>query len=197
MAGNALIYELEGALNNPGWAIGDTPNLPPVDRNKQLAAKMAASKMAAAPKAAWTSHSLRQFMGLSMKKQTLGVNNESHEVYFELLYSLDLMPIDSEEKEDFFLRLKDYQKENGISIDEMVETVIEMRKNELSKSLKEEKKRRKEVKDYVKPVYVMGKLISTKALEENDTRMMDELNNNNNHKSDIVIHEEGEDDDDI
>ena len=42
--GNALVHDLKGSMHNPGWAIGDTPHMPKVDRMKILAAKAAAAK---------------------------------------------------------------------------------------------------------------------------------------------------------
>ena len=59
--GNALVHDLPGSLNNPGWAIGDTPNLPVVDRAKLEVTKATASITRAAPKAAWTSTSFKEY----------------------------------------------------------------------------------------------------------------------------------------
>ena len=67
--GNALVHDLKGSMHNPGWAVGDTPNMPKVDRMKIMAAKAAASKGLVASTVSWTSHSLRQYMGQSMRHQ--------------------------------------------------------------------------------------------------------------------------------
>lgn len=164
--GNALVHDLKGSLHNPGWCIGETPHLPLVERSKLAAAKATASKDSIIPKGAWTAHSLRQFMGLSMKPQRLSVNVEEHNVKFSLIKSLDLLPNSGEEREDWFIRIKQYEKDNNIRVDDMVTTVMEM----TQKEAKEERlaRRAEETGEYIKPVYVMGKKISTKALEEAD-----------------------------
>lgn len=164
--GNALIHDLKGSLNNPGWAIGETPHLPQLERRKLLAAQAAAAKGISDPKDAWTAHSLRQFMGLSMKPQRLAINVAEHQTYFDLLQSLDLLPNPGEEREAWFQRLKDYETENDILIQEMVDTVMEMSR----KAAKEEKLAMKAEQngEYIKPVYVLGTKITTKSLEEAD-----------------------------
>ena len=108
--GDALIHDLPGPLQNPGWCIGETPHLPILDRMKQEAAKASQSCTQQAPKSAWTEHSLREYMGISMKEQKLAINKEYHQSYFELLQSLDLLPRPAEEREYFFIRLNDYEK---------------------------------------------------------------------------------------
>lgn len=172
--GNALIHDLKGSLHNPGWAIGETPHLPQLERRKLLAAQAAAAKGVSDPKDAWTAHSLRQYMGLSMKHQRLSINTEEHNTYFELLQSLDLLPNPGEGREDWYQRLKDYEKENEIEIKEMVDTVMEMQK----KAAREEKLalRAEQSGEYIKPVYVLGKKITTKALEEADIDVQSALN---------------------
>ena len=74
--GDALVHDLPGELNNPGWSIGETPHLPDLERKKLVAAKAAQSRTRARPKAAWTHLSLREFMGLAIKGQSLAINNE-------------------------------------------------------------------------------------------------------------------------
>ena len=164
--GNALIHDLKGSLHNPGWAIGETPHLPQLERRKLQAAQAAAAKGTSDPKDSWTAHSLRQYMGLSMKHQRLSINIEEHNTYFELLQSLDLLPNPGEGREDWYQRIKDYEMENEIEIKDMVNTVMEMQK----KAAREEKLalRAEQSGEYIKPVYVLGKKITTKALEEAD-----------------------------
>jgi hypothetical protein len=164
--GNALIHSLQGSLHNPGWAIGETPHLPVLERRKLAAAKAMAAKGAVDPKDAWTAHSLRQFMGLSMKHQRLAINLEEHNTTFELLQSLDMLPVPGEEREEWFKRVKEYEAENAISVKDMVQVILDMQRREV----KEARMASKADSDaeYVKPVYVMGKKITTKALEEAD-----------------------------
>jgi len=92
--GNALVHDLPGALNNPGWAIGDTPHLPVVDQQKQIANSILVNRIKgnSGSKSSWTPHALRDFMGISMKESKLAVNTEYHETYFKLLSTLELLP---------------------------------------------------------------------------------------------------------
>ena len=164
--GNALIHDLKGSLHNPGWCIGETPHLPLVERSKLAAAKATAAKGTVVPKGAWTAHSLRQFMGLSMKPQKLSVNVDEHHVKFSLIESLELLPTSGECREDWFIRIKQYEKDNNISLDDMMVTIMDMARKE---AREEKLAQRAEVSgEYIKPVYVMGTRISTKALEEAD-----------------------------
>lgn len=172
--GNALVHDLKGSMHNPGWSVGDTPNMPKVDRMKIMAARAAAAKDLTESTVTWTAHSLRQYMGQSMKPQTLGINVDFHEAKFGLLKSLELLPKSGELKEYWFMRLNDYEKENLITIDDMVETVLKMQKRE-SIDAKNELLAANSA-EYVKPVYVMGMKISTKALEENDIDISAQLN---------------------
>ena len=167
--GDALIHELPGPLNNPGWCIGETPHLPLIDRMKQEAAKVSQSRTQVAPNGAWTEHSLREYMGISMKEQKLAINIEYHQCYFELLSSLDLLPKPNEEREYFFIRLSDYEKESNIKLDEMVQTIIDMRRNDrLTESFDYNKKSTE-----YKTVYYNGQIVTTKLLEELDLDVSD------------------------
>lgn len=171
--GDALVHKLPGEFQNPGWAIGDTPYLPLLDRMKLAAAKQAQNDIAPEPKAAWTVHSLREFMGLSMAGQTLAINVEYHEVYFELCSTLDILPHSGEEKETWFKRVRDFEAENEIKIEEMVDTVIEMRRRDaLHKKMEAQNlalnKYSDEVMGTVKEVYVKGERITGEILETND-----------------------------
>jgi len=169
--GDSLIHELPGPLNNPGWCIGETPHLPVIDRMKQEASKSSQNKTLGAPKAAWTEHSLREYMGISMKEQKLAINIEYHQSYFELLSSLDLLPRPGEEREYFFIRISDYEKESNIKLDEMVHTIIDMRRNDKSA---ENTKFDDDIKSKeFKVVYYNGQIVTTKLLEELDLDVSD------------------------
>lgn len=171
--GNALVHDLPGALHNPGWCIGDTPHLPIVDKARLAVSKATASVTREAPKAAWTVHSLKEFMGLSMKAQTLAVNNEFDENQFQLLSTLDMLPRPGEEMEYYFIRLSEYEKDNSISIEEMVHTLMEMKK---AADLKAKKEAENETaKEYIKPIYFMGMKYSAEALDEADVNIVEEL----------------------
>jgi hypothetical protein len=171
LKGDELVHALPGPLNNPGWALGDTPHLPVLEKMKLEAAKLSLTSLQQAPKASWTAVSLRQFMGLSMSGQTLAINTEESSIYFELMNTLDLLPVSGEEKEDWFLRLRKFEKESEVSIDEMVVTVQEMRHREnLRKKLQSQgvSSADDEAESSVKPIYVHGKKVTAELLQAND-----------------------------
>jgi hypothetical protein len=198
--GDALVHDLKGELNNPGWCIGDTPYLSILEKNKLLMARAAQSKLREAPKAAWTAHSLKEFMGFSMKGKVLKINTEYDEMYFELLTKLDLLPEAVEEKERWFQRIVEYERENLIRLDDMVQAALELRKKEEIKQRSrvervdegDEEGEEKEGKiGYVgddddndgvvvktaslKPVYVMGQQVTTRMLQERDMDAQEQL----------------------
>lgn len=171
LKGNELVHDLPGPLNNPGWALGDTPHLPVLEKMKLGAAKLSQTSLQQAPKASWTAVSLRQFMGLSMSGQTLAINTEESTVYFELMNTLDLLPVSGEEKEDWFSRLRKFEKDSEVSIDEMVVTVQEMRYREnLRKKMQSQgvSSADEEAEASVKPIYVHGKRVTAESLQAND-----------------------------
>lgn len=178
------MHDLPGEFNNPGWSIGDTHHLPVVDRARLEATKAAASITREAPRAAWTSMSLKQFMGLSMKAQTLSINNDFSDMQFTLLSKLDLLPRPGEEKEYYFIRLKEYEHESDISIDEMVVTMLEMKKSAEAMAAKEHKS--DESGENIKPVYFMGSLYSAQALDEADINIVEDL------KESILLEKQGD-----
>mmetsp|Transcript_31144 Transcript_31144/g.52069 ORF Transcript_31144/g.52069 Transcript_31144/m.52069 type:complete len:533 (-) Transcript_31144:92-1690(-) len=172
MQGDALVHELPGAFQNPGWAIGDTPYLPILERQKITAAKQALSGIQEEPKAAWTAMSLREYMGLSMTGQVLAINTEHHNIYFELLSTLDMLPKLGEERELWFQRVHAYEEENEVKIDDMVLTVQEMRRREAHKKKMDAQLAETGYSDdlggTVKEVYVNGVKISGDVLTAND-----------------------------
>ena len=171
--GNALVHDLPGSLNNPGWAIGDTPNLPVVDRAKLEVAKVTASITRAPPKAAWTSTSFKEYTGKSMKAQSLAINNEFDEEYFKLIKTLDMLPRPGEEMEYYFIRIDEYEKENDISMEEMTNTIIEMKKAAEAKAKRDALS--EESGELIKPIYFMGQKYSAEELAEQDQNIVEEL----------------------
>ena len=165
--GDALVHDLPGALHNPGWAIGDTPHINIMDRIKILNAKAMQVRMGAAPKAAWTSHSLKDFMGVGVKATKLAVNNERDEMFFELLSTLELLPEGSgEDRVAWFQRIKRYEAENSIQLEEMCQTMIELKKSEALENKKKEALANLKAEEVSngKETYVNGVRITTELL---------------------------------
>ncbi len=160
------MHDLPGDLNNPGWCIGETPHLPELEKQRAADQSAALNGTRAKTKLMWTTSTLREFMGLSMKGQTLAVNLERNDTHFELVQMLDLLPEPGEEKEIWFQRVKAYEKESDILLDDMVLTVMEMKRREA--------KRLKELEEnigggeYVKPLYVTGQKVTADFLVKND-----------------------------
>ena len=167
--GNALVHDLPGALHNPGWAIGDTPHMPHMEKNKMKATEtFLAKSRGAVSKASWTAHGLKDFMGISMKETKLKVNTEYHDTYFELLTTLELLPEPGEEREFWFMRLKEYEHSNHIELEEMVLTMMELKKKEERKEKAKAAQALLPTEDRSKAVYVGGRLVTTKMLDEAD-----------------------------
>jgi hypothetical protein len=183
LMGDALVHDLPGAFQNPGWTIGETPYLPMIERMKLDAAEEAKNSLQIAPKAAWTTHALREYMGLSMSGQTLAINTEYHELFFELLKTLDLLPFPGEDKEDWFIRTRGFEKENDVSLEDMVATVQEMRRREaIQKKMASQNLASTggmdEVFGSIKEIYVKGQQITTEYLEQNDQDLTETLGYN-------------------
>lgn len=174
-AGNALIHDLPGAFNNPGWAIGETPHLPILDRAKQQAARLEAARTREPARSEWTVKGLQEFMGLPTKEMKLAINNERHESFFSLMTTLGLLPMPGEEREYWFMRTKRWETENMSSLEDMTDTLLALRK----KAVKREEP--VESDEHIKPVYFMGEKYNSVALVEGDTDLMEEL--------DDILHE--------
>jgi hypothetical protein len=175
--GDALVHDLPGPLNNPGWAIGETPFLTQMEKQQIEIARQNAKandENRMTLKGAWTTHSLRQFMGLDMKGSSLSINNAEHDVYFEVVSTLDLLPKPREEKEDWFKRLFQYERDNDIQIKDMVRAIISMRKNKVKEQ--EQKEEDDEfAEEYIKPIYIAGRRYDQKEFEQSDVDLVQVL----------------------
>ena len=172
--GDALVHQLPGSFHNPGWSIGDTPYLPQLERLKLQANRNAATSLQSGPKATWTPFSLREFMGLSLTGQKLRINVEYHDLYFEMLSTVDMLPKLDEEREAWFQRLRQYEKENEVRIEEMVMTMQEMRRRESLQALNNQGVKG-DGRGTVKPVYVKGELINTESMQAKDVAIDEAL----------------------
>ena len=175
--GNALVHDLPGALHNPGWAIGDTPHLPVSDQQKMKASAIFSKRSSGgAASVSWTAHGLRDFMGISMKETKLAVNTEYHDMYFELLTTLELMPQPGEEREYWFVRIKDYEKENDIMLEEMVNTMLDLKKKEAFREKQVLIELQAPADEQTKEVFVNGVRVTTKMLTETDLTLEELMN---------------------
>eukprot|EP01039_Chlorochromonas_danica_P009348 gene9348-10320_t len=172
--GDELVHRLPGSFQNPGWAIGDTHYLTEADRQKLAVKANLSNSLQVAPAKDWTVNSLRAYMGLAMDGKKLAINREYHELFFELIVTLDMLPRVGEEKEAWFRRLREFEFENGLQIDEMILTVQEMRKRDqqnrlfAKQSIQSTALGGEEYLGSVKPVFVRGQQVTTKTLEEAD-----------------------------
>lgn len=179
--GDSLVHELKGHFHNPGWSIGDTPNLPELEKRKLVAAENSKNSLENAPKVTWTASSLREYMGLSMSGQTLAINTDHHNIYFELLTTLDLLPQLDEQREYWFQRVRKFEKENDVMVEDMVGTVMEMRKREairkkqLAQSIAMMKNGGDEELGSLKELYVNGELVTMEKLQEKDADINETL----------------------
>ena len=103
-----------------------------------------------------------------MKETKLKVNTEYHDTYFELLTTLELLPEPGEEREYWFMRLKEYEHSNHIELEEMVLTMMELKKKEERNEKAKAAQALLPTEDRSKAVYVGGRLVTTKMLDEAD-----------------------------
>lgn len=175
--GDALVHDLPGEFNNPGWSIGDTPYLTELDRKKLLATKLSQLSIQPEPTAAWTSFSLTEYMGLSTKGKTLAINTEKQAIYFELISTLNLLPTLREERETWFQRVIVFERESAVKLDEMVQTVQDMRRSDATRrqNIINGASDGDDIMGSVKPVYVLGTQITSASLEKTDDNIIEVL----------------------
>lgn len=183
--GEELVHHFPGPLQNKGWAIGEAPFRPLREIQGEQSRLMAQTALQQVPKSSWTPHSLRQYMGLSLAGQKLAINTEESQVFFELLTTLDMLPNVGEIKEDWFKRLRRYEQESELSIQEMVETIQEMRRREKIRLQMQkqglivglEGMQMSSLGNFTaKQLYVQGKAVTAESLQQNDADIEDAMN---------------------
>lgn len=92
---NTIIHSLPGDFQNPGWCIGETPFMTTVDEKKlsQYAGSTDTNITAIKQVESWTVRALQDYMGVGVGAQTLDVNLDKFVTYYDLLTSLDLLPM--------------------------------------------------------------------------------------------------------
>jgi len=201
--GDALMHALPGPLNNSGWCLGDSPHQSGLEMQAAQAKRVAQERSAVqlGPRSNWTSSSLQEFMGMSLKGQTLAINNDRRTVFFELISTLDLLPKvemhveglhhavgivpDREGREAWFQRVKEYEKQNGLQLDEMVATVVDMRRREAQQKLHQQLQAEQTMLNaeeqptlleaIAKPLFVQGVLITSKSLAEGEVSIEERM----------------------
>lgn len=122
------------SFQNSGWTLSETPYLPYLEKQKLRSHENAKHSLHTDNSLHWTTGSLREFMGLSMSGQTLAINTEYHEFFFNLLLTLDLLPRYEEGRENWYARLRQFENENEVKLEEMVHTIQEMKRREAIQS---------------------------------------------------------------
>jgi hypothetical protein len=118
------------SFQNSGWTLAETPYLPYLEKQKLKSYENAKHSLHTDNKLHWTTGSLREYMGLSMSGQTLAINTEYHDFFFNLLLTLDLLPRYEEVRENWYARLRQFEQENEVKLEEMVHTIQEMKRRE-------------------------------------------------------------------
>jgi hypothetical protein len=177
--GNVLVHDLPGAFQNPGWVLSETPHLTLLEKLKLTAGENTKTSLDMIIRTNWTSNALREYMGLSMEGQKLAINTEYHDIFFNLLVTLDLLPREEEIRSNWYIRVRTFEKDNDVKVEEMCYTIQEMRRREAI-----QKKMMAQSQVYVsnetgteftaitrKEVYVKGVKIDEKYLQENDMNL--------------------------
>ena len=113
------------------------------------------------------------------REQTLAINTEHHNVHFELLSTLDMLPRSGENRELWFQRVHAYEVENEVKIEDMVATVQEMRRREAVHKKMAMKgiamSDDDEIVGTVKDVHVNGEKITGDILQASDANVEEAL----------------------
>jgi len=107
----------------------------------------------------WTPSGLRDYMGISMQN-----------TYFDLLPTLDLLSKPGEEREQWFIRIKFYETKFNVLLDDMVKTMLDLKRKEIQKS---KVPIAVNAEDAAKEIYVLGQLVTTKMLSETDLNLQE------------------------
>jgi len=142
---NALVYDLRSVLQ---YRLQISSAIEPMPFSRAWAKGIA-------PKVSWTPSGLRDHMGIGMKESKLAFNTEQHDTYFDLLTTLELLPKPGEEREHWFIRIKDYEITSNVLLDDMVKTMLDLKRKEIQKS---KVPIVVNAEDAAKEVYVLGQL---------------------------------------
>lgn len=164
--GNALVHDLEGSFHNAGWCLGDSRFLPTKEQQSLHEAAIAGAR--SRTRVNWSLRTLRDYMKTSASQQQLEINLERDQAHFELLSSLDLLPEADELRQDWYIRLFKYEKANGVALEDMVSTMLEIRRRERGDGAAGEQ-------EYVKPIFVSGELVTAEGLDLQDVTAEDKL----------------------
>lgn len=136
-------------------------------------------------KRVWTYVEFQRFLNdHHILNQRVRINLESKEVFFELIMTLDLLPLSSETNLDWYERIRHYEGDNELNLREIASSMIEMRKSEQKEhhtnasmlevvAPENHKMSPKVIKSSSKPVYVLGRLINSEFLSKNDVELED------------------------
>ena len=108
-----------------------------------------------------------------MKESKLSVNTEYHDTYFELLSTLELLPTAGEIREYWFVRIKKYEIDSNIQVDEMVKTMIDLKHKEIADKKAAELLALQPQEDMAKDVYVLGNKVTSTMLNETDLTLQE------------------------
>jgi hypothetical protein len=156
--GDALVHDLQGAFQNKGWCVGEMAFLPLKER--QIIDDAAISGLRARTRVNWSVRTLRDYMKTSAGQFSLEINHERETAHFDLLSSLDLLPEPDEGREAWYLRLYKHEKDNGVRVEDMVQTALDIGRRERGEQERE--------REYVKPIFVLGELITAEGLDAQD-----------------------------
>jgi hypothetical protein len=119
-----------------------------------------------------------------MSGQQLKINTEQHEVFFDLLKTLDILPHEGEEREEWFKRVRIFEQENEVSIQDMIVTIQEMKRRENIRLRLQQQglleldggdgSNGQIVAMSVKDLFVQGRQVTTQTMQEED-KSLEEL----------------------
>lgn len=175
------------SLYNTGWTLAETQNFSQMDKNKHQALRNEETSLTRhqallnTSTINWNSESLSDFMGVNKGTKRLAINKEYSIIFFEVVVSLNLLPIEKEDRDQWFVRIKKYEEENEVRIDEMVQTIQEIKNREKYQKLLEKSNKKKTASGEIislgtlKDLYVNGEKMSVDKMVAADVEIKEAL----------------------
>lgn len=175
------------SMYNTGWTIAEGQNLSQMDRNKIQALKNEETSITLhqtlmnTSSINWNSESLTDFMGINKGTRKLDINKEYNIIFYEVVVSLNLLPVENEDRDHWFVRIKKYEDANEVRIDEMVQTIQEIKNREKYQKLLQKSNQKKTASGEIislgtlKDLYVNGEKMSVDKLVASDVDVKEAL----------------------
>ena len=128
-AGNQLLHDQPGFFNNRGWCIGETPHLSNAQKLMLRGGRdegEGGGRGGESKEQVWTSASLLEFIGASVRQLRVPSNTEVDTLFFDTVKNLGLLPFSGEGRDEWLRRVRTFEQEKNLSIASVVQTKQEL-----------------------------------------------------------------------